>query len=290
MKKLIISVGFIAVIAISFSWFISDRDRGMWLLTTTLKIANPIDVVEDIAYGDQPWQKLDVYKQVSSAPVLIFIHGGSWSHGRKDQYRFVADAFHRLGYTVVLPDYLKYPEPEARYPSFALDAAKAIAWVKTNIADYNGDPENLFLSGHSAGAHTVAMVATDGRFLAAEGLSEADLSGVAGIAGPYSFTPDWEVTKTVFGPPENYPLMDATNYVDGSEPDTILLHSSDDAQVGQYNLENLSAKLSESNVTVEKSLYKGLNHIDMVLHLHPWFTKHADIANDIDVFFKKRVK
>lgn len=290
MKKIFIAISLIAVLGAGFSWFISDRDRGMWFLTTTLKIANPIDVVENIAYGNEPWQKLDVYKQESKAPVLVFIHGGSWRHGRKDQYRFAADAFHRLGYTVVVPDYIKYPSPEARYPSFATDAAKAIAWVKTNIAQHNGNPNNLFLSGHSAGAHTVAMVATDGRFLAAEGLSEKDLSGVAGIAGPYSFTPDWEVTKAVFGPPENYPLMDALNYVDGSEPDTILLHSSDDAQVGQYNLEKLSAKLKAADVTVETALYQGVGHIDMVLHLHPWFTKHANIANDIDIFFKKRLK
>ncbi len=290
MKKLLISIGVLGCFAAGLAWFVSDRDRGLWFLSSALKVTNPIDVVEDIQYGQEDWQKLDIYPQETAAPVLVFIHGGSWRHGRKDQYRFAADAFHRLGYTVVLPDYLKYPSPKARYPSFAIDAAKAIAWVKANIADYSGDADNLFLAGHSAGAHTVAMIATDGRFLAAEGLSESDLAGIAGIAGPYSFTPDWEVTKAVFGPPENYPLMDALNYVDGSEPDTLLLHSSDDAQVGQYNLETLAAKLKEVNVTVETALYQGVNHIDMVLHLHPWFTKHANIAKDIDAFFKKRVK
>jgi len=289
MKKIITITAALALLAAGFIWFIGDRDRGMWVLTNALKLTNPIETIEDISYGDQPWQKLDIYPQDNVAPVVVFIHGGSWRHGRKDQYRFAADAFHRLGYTVVVPDYLKYPSEKARYPSFAVDAAKATAWVKTNISNYNGDASKLFLSGHSAGAHTVAMVATDGRFLAAEGLSENDISGVAGIAGPYSFIPDWEVTKTVFGPPENYPLMDALNYVDGNEPDTLLLHSSDDVQVGQHNIEKLSAKLEESQVTVETKLYQGVSHIDMVLHLHPWFTKHADIAKDIDNFFKARI-
>jgi acetyl esterase/lipase len=290
MKKIFIVIFILAALAAASIWFVSDRDRGLWVLTTALKIANPISSNTDIAYGDSAWQRLDVYPQKTASPVVIFIHGGSWRHGRKDQYRFAADAFHRLGYTVVLPDYIKYPNKEANYPSFAIDAAKAVAWVKANIDDYNGDSNNVFLAGHSAGAHTALMVATDSQFLSAEGLSESDLRGVAGIAGPYSFIPDWKVTKAVFGPPENYPLMDALNYVDGKEPSTILLHSQGDTQVGQYNQDKLGAKLKAMNVDVETVLYTGIGHIDMVTHLHPWFKKQSDVAGDIDRFFRARIK
>lgn len=290
MKNLFTIIVILAVLMATTLWLISDRDRGLWLLTNALKIAHPLPSNENLAYGDQAWQTLDVYPQVKSSPVIIFIHGGSWHHGRKEQYRFAADAFYRLGYTVVLPDYIKHPNKEARYPSFATDAAKAIGWVKHNIGRYNGDSSNLFLVGHSAGAHTALMVTTDLQFLKAEGLSEKDIRAVAGIAGPYSFIPDEKITQTVFGPPENYPLMNALNYVDGNEPSTLLLHSKSDTQVGQYNQAGLAKKLNDSGIDVETILYEKLNHVDMVTHLHPWFNRNENVSDDIDRFFKARLK
>lgn len=271
---------------------VSDRDRGMWLMNTAMRAATDYSVVEDVSFGDQAWQKLDVYPAQATtdkAPVVVFIHGGSWRHGRKDQYFFAADAFLRLGYTVVLPDYIKHPSPQARYPAFVEDGAHALAWVKANIDRFKGDPNNIFLAGHSAGAHTAAMLATDGRFLRSVGLSERDIRGVAGIAGPYSFVPDWHVTQEVFGPPERYPLMDALNYVDGSEPSTLLLHSRDDQQVGLHNQEKLAASLKATGGDVETILYNGISHIDIVLQLHPWFANEYNVARDIDSFFRSRI-
>ena len=288
-KNILIIVFILALLGAGFVWFISDRDRGLLFLTTALKISNPIDTVDDISFGQQDWQKLDVYPQDEAAPVVVFIHGGSWRHGRKDQYRFAADAFHRQGYTVVVPDYVKYPDERAKYPSFAIDGAKAVAWVKDNIDQYNGDATKVFVAGHSAGAHTALMLATDKQFLNAEGLTPKDLSGVIGIAGPYSFIPDWEVTQAVFGPPQNYPLMDVLNYVDGDEPSTLLLHSSADVQVGQYNQEKLSSALQDKGVDVEAVFYQTPSHIDMVTHLHPWFEKQDSLMSDINQFIQKRI-
>lgn len=289
MKYLLIIVGAIAVLAASITWFISDRDRALWVLTSALKISSPIETLDDIAYGDDEWQKLDIYPQGKPAPVVVFIHGGSWRHGRKDQYRFAADAFYRQGYTVVLPDYIKHPDQRAKYPSFAIDGAKAVSWVKQNIVQYNGDANNVFVAGHSAGAHTAIMLATDKQFLNAEGLAPRDLKGVIGIAGPYSFVPDWEVTQAVFGPPSNYPLMDALNYVDGDEPPTLLLHSSGDKQVGQQNQEKMQTALQSKGVDSQAVLYDSLGHIDMVTHLHPWFAKEDKLMNDIHRFIQKRL-
>jgi len=259
MKKLLILLSLATLFGLTLAWFVSDRDRALWLLNNAISLTNSRDVVTDVVYGEKEWQKLDIYPQEVESPVVVFIHGGSWRHGRKDQYFFAADAFIRLGYTVVLPDYLKHPSPQA-------------------------------LAGHSAGAHTAAMLATDAQFLSDVGLSENDIRAVAGIAGPYSFIPNWEVTKAVFGPPERYPLMDALNYVDGSEPATFLLHSKADAQVGQYNQEKLASLMNEKGVDVETALYDDLSHIDMVTHLHPWFSREFNIASEIDRFFRARLQ
>jgi acetyl esterase/lipase len=133
------------------------------------------------------------------------------------------------------------------------------------------------------------MLATDKQFLNAEGLAPSDLQGVIGIAGPYSFIPDWEVTQAVFGPPSNYPLMDALNYVDGDEPSTLLLHSQGDVQVGQYNQEKMHAALKSKGVDSEVVLYSKPGHIDMVTHLHPWFSKDDNLMADIHKFIEKRI-
>ncbi len=290
MKKLIIIIGSFALIGVGFVWFIGDRDRGMWLMNSAIGAASNTQATSDISFGDQPWQKLDIYPQNSTAPVVVFIHGGSWRHGRKDQYFFAADSFHRLGYTVVLPDYVKYPDERASFPSFVEDGAQAIAWVKENISEYKGDPYNIFVAGHSAGAHTALMLASDAQYLNAVGLSEKDLRAVAGIAGPYSFVPDWHVTKKVFGPPARYPLMDVFNYVDGSEPPTLLLHSKADKQVGQYNQDQLAELMKNAGVDVQTVLYDEISHIDILLKLHPWFADQIHVSKDIDRFFKARIK
>jgi len=292
MKKLLIAIVSVAILAAALLMFISDRDRGLWLLNTAINLTNPHPVISDVQYGDQAWQKLDVSpaQTVKNAPVMVFVYGGSWRHGRKDQYRFAADAFIRLGYTVVVPDYLKYPDKNAKFPSFAIDVAKALAWVKKNINQHNGDNRNIFVAGHSAGAHTVAMLTTDGQYLREAGLTEKDIRGVAGIAGPYSFTPDRPHTKAVFGPEERYTSMDVFNYVDGSEPATLLLHSKGDTQVGQYNSDGFYQRLQQHQVPSKKIIYSTPSHIDMVTHLHPWFAKDDEPAKDIDRFFRTLIK
>ena len=107
------------------------------ILTNALKIAHPLPSNENLAYGDQAWQTLDVYPQVKSSPVIIFIHGGSWHHGRKEQYRFAA-ADHGT------------PQVRERAISFVLVGGIAAAMIGSTFVIYTRD---LFLPVHFAGAY-----------------------------------------------------------------------------------------------------------------------------------------
>ena len=89
-------------------------------------------------------------------PVLIFIYGGSWNSGRKGLYSFFGTRFARKDVLTVIADYPK--SPKANFEEMATDVAQAVKWVKENIAAYGGEPENIFLSGHSAGGHLAALV------------------------------------------------------------------------------------------------------------------------------------
>jgi len=75
--------------------------------------------------------------------------------------------------------------PEVVHPGHIQDIARAFAWTYRNITRYGGDPERIFLGGHSAGGHLAALLALDERYLAAEGLSPELVRGVIGISGVY---------------------------------------------------------------------------------------------------------
>src|SRR5688572_24770878 len=142
----------------------------------------------DLRFGDEPRQVLDVYVPQSQGkdlrPVVIFWYGGMWLRGSKEQYRFVGAALANSGYVAVLPDYRLYPR--ARFPTFIEDGALAVKWVREHAHEFGGDPNAIFLMGHSAGAHTAALLALDGRYLQKVGGDSSWLRGWIGLSGPYA--------------------------------------------------------------------------------------------------------
>jgi acetyl esterase/lipase len=221
-------------------------------------------IVRDITFGSEPSQKLDIFMpaaaKTGSLPVIVFFYGGRWTLGSKGSYRFVGDAFAKRGYIVAIPDYRKYPQ--VRFPSFVEDGAKALAWVHDHIADYGGAPDRIFVAGHSAGAHIGALLASDPSYLAQLGKDRnAVIRGFAGLAGPYSFTPDAPDLKDIFGPPERYAMMQATTFIDGSQPPMLLLYGDADTVVKRINLDRLGARIRERGGSVKSIVYPGVNHI-----------------------------
>ena len=104
-------------------------------------------------------QHLNVYaprKTDEPAPVLIFIHGGSWKSGKKELYYYLGKRLARKGVVAVVIDYPL--SPTAQYNEMAHSAARAVQWTQENIADYGGDPNRIFVSGHSAGGHLAALI------------------------------------------------------------------------------------------------------------------------------------
>ncbi len=96
-------------------------------------------------------------------PVLIFVHGGSWNSGKKETYNLMGRNFSRKDIVTVIPDYTL--SPNANYDQMAEEITQAIRWVQKNITDFGGNQNNIFLTGHSAGGHLVALVATNPKYL-----------------------------------------------------------------------------------------------------------------------------
>ena len=104
-------------------------------------------------------QKLNVFaphRHYQLKNVLVFIYGGNWNSGKRSLYSFLGSRMARKGLVTVIIDYPK--SPEAKYDEMATDAAKAVKWVKENIKQYGGDPDKIFVSGHSAGGHLASLI------------------------------------------------------------------------------------------------------------------------------------
>lgn len=106
-----------------------------------------------------PEKQLNIFapKKAQKAPVLIFIHGGSWNKGRKEIYDFMGSRLARRGVVTVIIDYPL--APDYLVPAMEKASARSVQWVQENIADYGGDPNEIYVSGHSAGGHLAALVA-----------------------------------------------------------------------------------------------------------------------------------
>ena len=267
----------------------------------SLKFINALAIVpskrlhKNLAYDNYPETKLDVYlpKTVGAgsdtvkAPVIVFFYGGCWGaclKFYKSDYRFVAESLAKEGYIVVLPDYRYHPN--VKFPAIMADATAAVEWVSDNIEQYGGDPEQLFLAGHSAGAQMTALLTLNEDYLPPK--IHRHIKGFIGLAGPYDFLPfDQAYQLTLFGPEENYPISQPINYVDGNEPPLLLLYGNDDSVVFPRNIENLSKKVMQLGGEVEVHRYDGIDHPGVVGALSRPMRNRQPVFTDILNFLNK---
>lgn len=277
---------------------------GLWLANKPVHTFSG-KIYKDIAFGADPVQKLDIYvppsvqslqpdntddvnDAVQALPVIVFFYGGRWQEGHKDQYGFAGVALAEAGYVVVIPDYSKYPD--VRFPAFIEDGAKAVDWVTRKIEQYGGNPETVFLSGHSSGAHLGALLQADQSYLNKLGNAYQSIQGFAGLAGPYDFTPKAKDLQDIFGPPDRYPQMQISTFINGDEPPFLLLWGDQDKAVGRFNLERLETKIKEKDGQVQSIIYEGINHVEIAGALSWVWRDKAPVLNDMIEFFQREQK
>ncbi len=239
----------------------------------------------DIAYGTDPRQKLDIYVPdglAKPAPVILFFYGGSWSSGSKDIYRAFGQAFASKGIVTVVADYRLYPQ--VKYPAFIEDGAQAFRFVHETIAKYGGDPDRLFLAGHSAGAYIAVMLDSDLHYLKDAHADPAWVRGVIGIAGPYDFLPlhDPELIE-IFGG-ANVRATQPIDYIDGKRAPMLLAHGTADTTVGVGNARRMAKRLKSVDSPYDEIEYPGVGHIGIILSLAPGLRGNTTLREDITKF------
>jgi arylformamidase len=131
---------------------------------------------------------LDLYAPEKSSKhghaVLVMIHGGGWRNGDKRNAGMVRSKvphFVGSGFVYISLNYRLSRNPRVRHPDHVQDVAAALAWVHNHVARFGGDPERIFVMGHSAGAHLATLVAVNGRLLAAHGKPLSILKGAIAL-------------------------------------------------------------------------------------------------------------
>ena len=230
-----------------------------------------VGVSKDINYGDAPLQNLDMYypKPLAQAmqtqsvidksyPMVVFVYGGSWENGSKEDYAFVGQSLAQAGYVTAVVNYRKAPEHV--YPDFVKDTAKAIAWSYDNAPKFHADPKRLAVVGHSAGAFNAVAAISNSDFLAPYGMSPSDISAVVGIAGPYSYDFRKFDSASAFASDATPDEVMPDRQIKGKQPPYFLLTAENDKIVYDTNTIKMTQALKDFGATVETGQIKGASH------------------------------
>jgi acetyl esterase/lipase len=244
----------------------------------------------DVPYGSLPRQKLDVYRPRGVAPgatIVVFFYGGDWQNGSKGDYFFAAQALTSQGFIAVLPDYRLYPN--VTFPAFVDDGAMAVRWVHDHAEQIGGNPRHVYLMGHSAGAHIVALLTLDDAYLRNVGLSRAAVRASVGLSGPYDFVPP-PADRAVFGmsraSTQPDPDIEPIHFVDGAAPPMLLIQGQSDTTVYPSNSINLAARINAAGGAVKLLLYPRVDHVGVVLALAWPFRWIAPTLRDATAYIR----
>jgi acetyl esterase/lipase len=212
-----------------------------------------VETHKDLVYNpakaaDPVRHKLDLYvpKGAKDFPVMMFVHGGAWKTGTKDLYGPLGETFAKQGVGTAVINYrLTTAKGAVKHPDHVQDVAKAFAWVKANCGKYGGSKDKLFVSGHSAGGHLVALLGTDESYLKAEGCTTRDLRGVMAVSGVYTVSS--LVLGYAFGTDEDVcKAASPISHCQGSHPPFLIAYGSRDFPFLDLMAEDFGRKLKEA--------------------------------------------
>jgi len=267
---------------------ILPRRRKVDALNTTIAV-DDLTIRRDIAFMPGLRGRMDVYRPhhlQHPAPLVIFLYGGSWKKGHKEDYRFVAAPLARLGLVVAVPDYRLYPE--VQFPAFLEDNAKAVAFARLKAAEFGADPQRIYLIGHSAGAYNAVMLGMDPQFLASAGMTRSEIAGVVGIATPADFQPFRDAAiADIFAPAPDPAATQPVSHIDGHNAPLLLLHGGADRKVYPRNATSLHAKVRAAGGSADMRIYRGVGHVGIVTSFAPLLDRTAPVLADIRAFIQR---
>ncbi len=296
--EVLISIVMICIIMVLLVWF-----KPLWIMNNLVTTYH-CKIIKDLPYADDLRQTQDIYipkKSVRDKPIVVFIHGGAWDDGHKNDYKFVGLAFSEMGYITAIPNYRLYPQ--VLFPHFIEDVARAVANLPQTLIEQGIEfsaPLKVVLVGHSAGAHSAAMLVTKSEYLNTAG-AQVEVQGFVGLAGPYDLPLDDELVVGKFdgiklhevnehqvdsGHVHNSHDANPINLAMSGMPPTLLIHGAKDETVGPYHTERFSRRLSHLNVSHKRLIYENSDHRHLIGALSVFARFINPVFKDIERFFK----
>jgi arylformamidase len=261
--------------------FLAVAQVGTLFAQESKPLPADVQLERDIAYAEPKNQRqmLDVYRPAAgkNLPVVVWVHGGGWQAGDKTEVASKPLAFTRKGFVFVAVNYRFVPN--VTMGTIVQDIAKSVRWVHDHVGPRGGDPNRLFLMGHSAGAQLAALVCTDDRFLKSEGLSLAILKGCVPVDGDTYDVPLQVATVEArrrslgqpdpkfgypekFGPPDRQHDLSAVRHIarDKGIPGFLILHVADHT-VTTAQAHRLWSELREAGVPAKIFGAAGTDHV-----------------------------
>lgn len=281
---------------------IAYATKSLKLIETSPPIPENLTIYKDIVYKKtaEKTLKLDIYHQKSlskPAPLLVFIHGGSWKSGDKDDYRRYLVDYAGKGYTTATVSY-RFSQ-EAPFPAALDDVVCAVKWLKTHAAEYQIDPSKIAVIGGSAGGHLAMMLAYhagDASYTSeCESDAEADVQAVVNLYGPADLTTDFAINHPVvlkfigkeYSPEtkQAYEAASPLQFITPDDPPTLIFHGTIDKIVPVSQSDVLHEALKQKNVPSHYHRLKGWPHtMDLGLKVNNYCQYH------MDEFFSKYLK
>jgi acetyl esterase/lipase len=263
--------------------YLYERLVGATLVALNLLAPLEVRVQTDLAYAAGSVHRADVYRPNAEGPhpVLVFLYGGGWRSGSKDDFAYVGAALARRGIVTVIPDYRHVPA--ASLSDILTDNAAAVAWTIAHAPALGGDPRRVVVAGHSSGAWAAAMLGLDATWLDHAGSSPDALAGIVGLSGPYTVSALTEPQDLqVFAGSD--PGLQPINHAAGRHPAVALLTGVADLDVRPSGTFALASRLRAAAAEPEIHVYPGLGHAQTAWAISFPFSLQAPVADDIERF------
>ena len=220
-----------------------------------------------LAYGPTEIEKLDVYRtKRPNAPVAVYIHGGAWRNGRSAEFAYLAELFVNAGAHSVILDFINIDEAGGNLMTMARQVRSAVAWVYRNAASaFGGDPNRLYVCGHSSGGHLGGCVVTTD-WKRDFGLPKDIVKGALLSSGMYDLKPVRLSARSnyVKFTDEIEQELSAQRHIDRLNCPIVVAHGTLETPEFQRQTRDFAAAVKAASKPVEFLVGESYNHFELL--------------------------
>jgi arylformamidase len=217
------------------------------------------------AYGASDIEKLDIYKTMRpNAPVNVYIHGGAWRNGAAKDFAFLAETFVNAGAHCVILDFIQVQDAAGSLLPLIQQVRSAVAWVYKNAASFGGDPDRIYITGHSSGAHlSGCTLVTDWR--KNFGVPVNIIKGGLLVSGMYDLKPVRLSKRSQY---VNFTdkieqALSSQRHLDKLNAPIIVAYGTQETPEFQRQSRDFAAAVKAAGKPVELVVGEGFNHFEM---------------------------